>query len=192
MRKVKFNYENKLRQKQLFLTTFLPFLLKHTHPAGRALSSYWFVNSFKMVVSEKNNSKSEFSVQSTTKVFSHRQPLYNDLRTSQNWLLFLQDDIKQEYIPVGWVPSAAVTVIGVCLQRRGVCIKVGCLLGGAFCLPGGCTAPIDWMTDVCENIACMDSSNKNVWSSSQKATLTFAVFTYEQICQYLCVHLIDK
>ena len=143
MLKVKFNYENKLKNNSssslacLFPSNILILQEEPSVLTGSQIVLKW--------LSMKKNSKLVriFCPKHDKKVSSHRQPLCNDLRTSQNWLLFLQDDIKQECIPVGWVPSAAVTVIGVCLQRRGVCIKVGCLLGGPGCLPGGCTAPLD-------------------------------------------------
>ena len=62
---------------------------------------------------------------------------------------------KQEYIPVGCVPSAAVAVFpgGVCSGGGGVW-PAGCLLRGGIC-PEGCvsqhalgqTPPMDKMTD---------------------------------------------
>ena len=47
------------------------------HPAGRTLNSDWSANSVLMVANENFFVKihSEFSVQGTNKIFSHRQPL---------------------------------------------------------------------------------------------------------------------
>ena len=60
------------------------------------------------------------------------------------------DHSEQECIPVGCVPSAAVAVLvgGV---LGGPAQSEGCLLGRGICL-GGCTPPMDRMTNACENI----------------------------------------
>ena len=59
---------------------------------------------------------------------------------------------KQECIPVGCVPSAAVAVSGVCVPRG--CLPVGGgLPGGVSDIGGGVhLPPVDRMTDTCENI----------------------------------------
>ena len=88
---------------------------------------------------------------------------------------------KQECIPVGCLPSAAVAVLGGCLPRsvclrlsaqRGVCPGGACLGGvcPGSCMPRagrlpkgvsalGCTPPpMDRMTDACENITFSHSA----------------------------------
>ena len=58
------------------------------HLAGRALTSDWSANSFIIVVNLKFSQN--FLSKAQLKFFSHRQPLSNNLRTSQKCVLFLQ------------------------------------------------------------------------------------------------------
>ena len=102
--------------------------------------------------------------------------LPSEIRKKRKCFKNIQNSLKQECIPVGCVPSAAVTVSrgggvsalggvcsGGCLFLGGVCSGGGCLLLGVSALGGGClllvgggipacteadTSPVDRQTPV--------------------------------------------
>ena len=79
-----------LRSRKKTVLLLIIFALLHTD--GRLTNSNWFVNIYTMGVYDNFffSSVRIFFPKVDWKKFSHRQLLYNFLRTSQNWLIFRQ------------------------------------------------------------------------------------------------------